>query len=105
MKATGRPQTRIPSDLITPAELIKLLGISRSGLQGMVERARVPHYRLGSRTWFSEKAVMADMQRQASEKHKTKLAKIPTSILLAEYKRRQAQQPTTAQLTQMEAVA
>ena len=105
MKATGRPQTRIPSDLITPMELSKRLGMSRSGLQGMVERGRVPQYRLGSRTWFSEQAVMTDMRRQATEKLRTKLAKIPTSILMDEYKRRQAQQPTTAQLTQMEAVA
>lgn len=86
----GRPQLRIPDDLRTPAEICHVLGISRSGLQGMVERGRIPHYRLGSKVWFSEKAVIADMRRQASERVTDRFRKIPTPLLFEELKRRQS---------------
>ena len=90
----GRPQTRIPEDLRSPTEICKLLGLSRSGLQGMIDRGRIPHYRLGARVWFSEKAVLADMQRQAGRKVSDRLAKISTDLLFAEVKRRQRHEVT-----------
>ena len=89
MKTVGRPQVRSPGDLISPMELARRLGVSRSGIQGMVDKGRLPHFRLGARVWFSEKAVMADMQRQAAERVKGRLVKFSTKVLVEEVKRRE----------------
>jgi len=90
VKAVGRPQVRIPDDLRTPAEMSRLLGVSRSGIQGMIDRGRIPHYRLGAKVWFSEQAVLADMRRQAADTAKDRMRTIPTPVLFDELRRRQA---------------
>jgi len=69
--------------------MARLLGISRSGIHGMIERGRIPHYRLGAKVWLSERAVMADMRRQAADRTRGHIRKIPTPALFDELRRRQ----------------